>query len=302
MPLLFDAPTPTAMSQLYHRCGVNRTELRVMPEPVDTDFFDPQRYNSLVLPIGRRVFGPSRGPAEEAAEAAWEAERAAAAAAARVARGGDLYTRDFVQQLEREAWEGAAATARRVLAQQQGPGGGAAAAAAGAEAEPPAFVFLSIFKWEERKAWSVLLRAYLEEFSAAERVLLLLLTKPFHQEGADFKQEMRAWAQGNLTGLPRSSGGGVVDWHALPWVYVQVRRRRGPACLLGCWHSVHARSELGDLCAQEEHIAQQELPRLYKSADAFVLPSRWAVFCSGRMWGAMAQLLLCVPQGAVVIR
>jgi hypothetical protein len=29
----------------------------------------------------------------------------------------------------------------------------------------PAFAFLSVFKWEERKGWDVLLRAYLTEFA-----------------------------------------------------------------------------------------------------------------------------------------
>ena len=39
------------------------------------------------------------------------------------------------------------------------------------------FSFLSVFKWEERKAWDVLLEAYLREFSRGEGVVLYLLTK-----------------------------------------------------------------------------------------------------------------------------
>ncbi|GAB4819334.1 hypothetical protein N2152v2_006380 [Parachlorella kessleri] len=110
------------------------------------------------------------------------------------------------------------------------------------------FVFLSIFKWEERKAWDVLLRAYLEEFGATERVMLLLLTKPFHSD-TDFKDQMRAWAASHLV-LPSKGSKRGADWAALPPVFVQ-----------------------------HEHIAQEDLPRLYKAADAFVLPSR------GEGWG-----------------
>jgi len=38
------------------------------------------------------------------------------------------------------------------------------------------FKFLSVFKWEERKGWDVLLRAYFEEFGSEERVALVLHT------------------------------------------------------------------------------------------------------------------------------
>ena len=42
-------------------------------------------------------------------------------------------------------------------------------------------VFLSMFKWEERKNWKCLLRAYFEEFDPArDNVLLVLKTSEFH--------------------------------------------------------------------------------------------------------------------------
>jgi hypothetical protein len=44
-------------------------------------------------------------------------------------------------------------------------------------------VFLSIFKWEHRKGWDVLLRAFLTEFNAREPVDLVILTHPY--DGAD---------------------------------------------------------------------------------------------------------------------
>jgi glycosyltransferase involved in cell wall biosynthesis len=108
------------------------------------------------------------------------------------------------------------------------------------------FVFLSIFKWEERKAWDVLLEAYLSAFmGSSSSVVLIMLTKPFHSD-TDFADKIRAWAVDHLRGRGQRAGDG--DESALPSVYVM-----------------------------HEHIAQQELPRLYKAASAFVLPSRWGV-------------------------
>lgn len=61
---------------------------------------------------------------------------------------------------------------------------------------------LQIFKWEERKAWDVLLAAYLEEFAAVTAsgapgtdapVALYLLTQPYHSS-SDFASKMHAWA------------------------------------------------------------------------------------------------------------
>jgi hypothetical protein len=40
-------------------------------------------------------------------------------------------------------------------------------------------VFLSVFKWEPRKGWDVLLDAYVHEFSGDEPVELHIVTKPF---------------------------------------------------------------------------------------------------------------------------
>ena len=54
-----------------------------------------------------------------------------------------------------------------------------------------------MFKWEERKAWDVLLSAFLEEFGASERVSLTLLTHPFHGD-SNFADQMHAWAADKL--------------------------------------------------------------------------------------------------------
>ncbi|KAL2549037.1 UDP-Glycosyltransferase superfamily protein [Forsythia ovata] len=102
------------------------------------------------------------------------------------------------------------------------------------------FVFLSVFKWEYRKGWDVLLRSYLKEFSGVDNVALYLLTNPYHSD-KDFGNKIIQYVEGS--DLEKPSNG---------WAHVYVI---------------------------DEHIVQVDLPRLYKAADAFVLPSR------GEGWG-----------------
>ncbi|XP_017231679.1 uncharacterized protein LOC108206027 [Daucus carota subsp. sativus] len=102
------------------------------------------------------------------------------------------------------------------------------------------FVFLSVFKWEYRKGWDVLLRSYLKEFSEADGVSLYLLTNPYYTE-SDFGNKILEFVAGS--DLKRPAHG---------WAPVYVI---------------------------DSHIAQIDFPRIYKAADAFVLPSR------GEGWG-----------------
>jgi glycosyltransferase involved in cell wall biosynthesis len=102
------------------------------------------------------------------------------------------------------------------------------------------FVFLSIFKWEYRKGWDVLLKSYLKEFSKDDSVALYLLTNPYHTDG-DFGNKILDFVENSEFEEPVSG-----------------------------WASVYV---------IDTHIAQSELPRVYKAADAFVLPSR------GEGWG-----------------
>ena len=46
-----------------------------------------------------------------------------------------------------------------------------------------AFVFYSVFQWNERKGYKKLLRAYLEEFSSKENVILIIKTDPIKVSG-----------------------------------------------------------------------------------------------------------------------
>ncbi|XP_072981764.1 uncharacterized protein [Typha angustifolia] len=101
-------------------------------------------------------------------------------------------------------------------------------------------VFLSIFKWEQRKGWDVLLRAFLEEFSNSDGVALHLLISAYHSD-KDFSSKIHNFV--DESGMKEPISG---------------------------WAPIHV---------IDSHIPQSDLPRLYKAADAFVLPSR------GEGWG-----------------
>ncbi|GLT88718.1 hypothetical protein SLE2022_067300 [Rubroshorea leprosula] len=102
------------------------------------------------------------------------------------------------------------------------------------------FIFLSVFKWEHRKGWDVLLKAYLKEFSKIDEVVLYLLTNPYHCD-RDFDNKIVEFVEGAEMEKP------VGGW---PLIYVI-----------------------------DTHISQIDLPRMYKAAGAFVLPTR------GEGWG-----------------
>lgn len=98
------------------------------------------------------------------------------------------------------------------------------------------FVFLSVFQWSLRKGWDVLVSAFLDEFGQDESVTLVLKALPQYNS-------------------PMALHEGQLDH------YVRRVLGRDPAAnprimVLG-----------GDLSVEE-------MPRLYRSADAFVLPSR----------------------------
>jgi glycosyltransferase involved in cell wall biosynthesis len=84
--------------ETFAAAGVNRSKLVVIPEPVDTDYFDPDRVESL-------------------------------------------YQNDH-----------------------------------------SVFRFLSIFKWEKRKNYDLLLNAFFDEFDATDNVTLYIVTQPYHGE------------------------------------------------------------------------------------------------------------------------
>lgn len=101
------------------------------------------------------------------------------------------------------------------------------------------FRFLSVFKWEARKGWEVLLEAFLAEFATGEAVQLLIKTRPFYSS-SNFEKLVDDFAA--RRGLPPPGARPVIS-----------------------------------LLTSE--LTLQQLPRLYRAADAFVLPSR------GEGWG-----------------
>ncbi|CAH0487697.1 unnamed protein product [Peronospora farinosa] len=99
-------------------------------------------------------------------------------------------------------------------------------------------VYLSIFKWEERKAWKVLLTAYFQVFSAQDDVVLVLLTNGYHSTSSSTEDFMH-----------------IIEKFAMEAVSKPLK-------------------ELPNVHVLPPHIPQKLMPSLYKAAKAFVLPSR----------------------------
>ncbi|KAL4182878.1 hypothetical protein AMTRI_Chr11g95360 [Amborella trichopoda] len=97
------------------------------------------------------------------------------------------------------------------------------------------FVFLSVFKWEFRKGWDILLKAYLQEFEASDNVFLSLITNRYHFD-EDIGTKIKEFLENSNMTEPNSG-----------WA---------PINLI------------------DAHIPQRCLPEIYKGADAFVLASR----------------------------
>lgn len=124
------------------------------------------------------------------------------------------------------------------------------------------FVFLSVFKWEKRKGWDVLLDAYWQAFDLEDDVVLRLRCwKPSWEYGSnDIDQQISNYA----TSKKRSKTG-------------QTEKRR------------YSRSELARVewigsadYPHAEELTRTEMRSLYAKADCFVLATR------GEGWGLPA--------------
>ena len=155
-------------ADVFAAAGVT-APVRVIPEPVDTDFYRPL-------------------------------SAAAARGAAKRAPGA------FVRWLDgllgvKDAADDDAADGDATLSALPLPLAGAqlafpAAAAACGEPRQETFSFLSVFKWEERKAWDVLARAFSAEFAPDEGVALHVLTSEYHNDAKAFLEQFRDAAGG----------------------------------------------------------------------------------------------------------
>ncbi|KAF5837489.1 hypothetical protein DUNSADRAFT_4293 [Dunaliella salina] len=99
------------------------------------------------------------------------------------------------------------------------------------------FRFLSIFKWEDRKGWDILFRAYLKEFEPTEAVELHLVTHAFGAQVDNFPSFVRSAAMGvlSLKALPDAQ---------MPRVYLHT-----------------------------QHIPDAKFPSIYSSANCLVVPT-----------------------------
>ncbi len=103
------------------------------------------------------------------------------------------------------------------------------------------FTFLSTFVWQPRKAWDILLEAYCREFSSGENTSLILKVFPDHGQSPE-AIEAEAWGFiQNRLGLTRDGAPSIRFVH--------------------------------------DSIPVNDMPRMYHSADCFVLPTR------GEGWG-----------------
>ncbi|XXQ33553.1 Glycosyl transferases group 1 [Plasmodiophora brassicae] len=95
-------------------------------------------------------------------------------------------------------------------------------------------VFLSIFKWEPRKAWDILVEAFAKEFAGdGDSVCLMILTHGYHSTTNDYAGEIG-----------------------------RVLREK------------HGLSPPETLVVLPEGLPDEQMPSLYRAADVFVLPSR----------------------------
>eukprot|EP01062_Namystynia_karyoxenos_P047980 TRINITY_DN36404_c0_g1_i1.p1 TRINITY_DN36404_c0_g1~~TRINITY_DN36404_c0_g1_i1.p1 ORF type:complete len:490 (+),score=161.18 TRINITY_DN36404_c0_g1_i1:66-1535(+) len=101
------------------------------------------------------------------------------------------------------------------------------------------FIFLSVFKWERRKGWDVLLRAFLEEFPEGGDACLAIKTSTFHSDDDQFHRQVRAFARNEL-------GIDAAEW-----------KRRKPCITV-----------IGDF------LPREDLPGLYARGHCLVQPSR----------------------------
>jgi glycosyltransferase involved in cell wall biosynthesis len=214
------------MRQVALKGGVQADKLLVVPEPVDTDFFDPAR-------------------AEEAVRKDLAAAHSAAAAF------GDLESTTL------PGTGGLGTDGRPRFAGRRCTGSDGNPIPRGSSTDCP-LRFLSVGKWERRKGFDVLLRAYLTDFTDSDHVELYILTSAYHST-SDFNTALAKLVSGDI--LCDTLANGRAHAHTQTVCVPEDRRGTLPVVRL--------------LTA----VPQSELHLIYGSVDVLVQPSR------GEGWG-----------------
>lgn len=129
----------------------------------------------------------------------------------------------------------------------------------GVDGQQSRFRILSVFKWEHRKGWDVLLRAYWRAFGARDRVCLYLRTKM----DASNRREFEQLREEMLTERCHREGAGA----------------GGQDGAVGGKESGEDECDLAPVVIIKKALPYSMLPALYRSVHAVVLPSR------GEGWG-----------------
>ncbi|KAJ4462193.1 putative glycosyltransferase [Paratrimastix pyriformis] len=134
------------------------------------------------------------------------------------------------------------------------------------------FVFLSVFKWETRKGWDLLVRAFVEEFGPHEDVALVMHTYLY----GDADPRNRGKAERLLLRYLRDEG--LVKEDDTPEAAIA---RDFPHAPLGPDPTDPGASLLGlpsvampRIVIHTDEVPVAQMPALYKAANAFVLPTR----------------------------
>ncbi len=273
--------------------GVALPKLHTLAQGINTTLFSPvlQPPIDLALLRGALVAGRPAGGGDASSSSAG-GQQHQESSPRRTTRGRDVLDAMFNVQPDDD--EGA------------GSGGGRSGGGGGP------FRFLSVFKWEMRKGWDILLRAFVEEFRGEPDVELHIVTKPFFEKVKGLSGTTRLWgacsqAQQRALGkdaLVRRGAARCVCWSvssaaprcvcwsvssAAPCACVfllfllQVkdfpsyfRRQVGPFLNIskpGEW------DELPRVYLYHHHVPEALYPRVYASMDALVIPTR------GEGWG-----------------
>ena len=131
------------------------------------------------------------------------------------------------------------------------------------------FVFLSIFKWEHRKGWDILLNSYWNAFSVTDNVVLKLRTYvPRTERGTrDINYRLEAYAQHKFN--KSKSEVARVEWVSVADEAIARGNATGP-------YEDNVNQRVGGAAGD---FSRMDVRDLYASADAFVLPTR------GEGWG-----------------